>query len=73
MKKIIGFLSLITAFTITACTDKTEEVKTEVVTVPAPPVVVVKERPVVVIKDTPQKSTTVTFDKNGVKVVTKKN
>ena len=60
MKKIIGFLSLSFLLTIMACSDKPAVVKKEVVVVPAIPVVV------------PEKSTTISVDKNGVKVATKK-
>ena len=64
MKKIIGFLSLSALLTIMACSDKPAVVKKEVIVVPA--------TPVVVIKDLPEKSTTISVDKNGVKVATKK-
>ena len=65
MKKIIGFLSFIVAVTVVSCTAKEPQAKKEVIVVPAAPVIVVKDPPV--------KSTTVTFDKKGVKVETKKN
>jgi hypothetical protein len=47
-----------------ACNNKPAEVKKEVIVVPA--------SPVIIVKDPPAKSTTVTLDKNGVKVQTKK-
>ncbi len=68
MKKIIGFLSLAAVLTAASCNDKAPEAKKEVIVVPAPPVIIVKDPPV---KD--PKSTTVTFDKNGVKIETKKD
>ena len=62
MKKIICLLSLAVVVTTMACSDKPAEVKKEVIVVPSQ----------VLIKDPPEKSTTVTVDKNGVKVVAKK-
>jgi len=62
MKKIICLLSLAVVVTTIACSDKPAEVKKEVIVVPSQ----------VLIKDPPEKSTTVTVDKNGVKVVAKK-
>lgn len=65
MIKLTGILSLLVLFTITACSnDKTAEVKKEVIIVP------VSSAPVVV--EAPEKNTTISVDKNGVKVVTKK-
>jgi hypothetical protein len=64
MKKIIGLLSLAAILTTMACSDQPAEVKKEVIVVPS--------KPVVVVKDPPAKSTTVTVDKNGVKVEAKK-
>jgi hypothetical protein len=69
MKKIIGLLSLGSVLFFAACTDKPAEVQKEVIVVPAQPVIVVKEP---VVKEPVDKNTTVTLDKNGVKVVTKK-
>jgi hypothetical protein len=65
MKNIIGLLSLALVLVTMACNNKPAEVKKEVIIVPA-------TTPVVVIKEPPVKSTTVTLDKNGVKVETKK-
>ena len=62
MKKIIGFLSLAAVLTIMSC--KPAETKKEVVIVPA--------APVIIVKNPPEKGTTVTLDKNGVKVEAKK-
>jgi len=62
MKKIIGFLSFAAILTIMSC--KPVETKKEVVVVPA--------TPVIIVKDPPEKGTTVTLDKNGVKVEAKK-
>ena len=62
MKKIIGFLSFASVLTIISC--KPAETKKEVVIVPA--------SPVIIVKDPPEKGTTVTLDKNGVKVEAKK-
>jgi len=64
MKKIIGLFSFIVVFVTISCNDKTAEVKKEIIVVPA--------SPTVIIKDPPVKSTTVTLDKTGVKVQTKK-
>ncbi len=50
--------------TMLSCSNKPAEATKEVIVVPAAPVVVEKE--------VPEKSTTVTLDKNGVKVSTKK-
>lgn len=64
MKKIIGFLSLVAVITTLACTNKPAEVTKEVIVVPP--------SSTIIVKDPPEKSTTVTLDKNGVKVETKK-
>lgn len=68
MKKIIGFLSLAAALTVVSCNDKAPDAKKEVIVVPAAPVIIVKDPPA---KD-PATGTTITLDKNGVKVETKK-
>jgi len=60
MKKIIGFLPFAAILTITSCAGKPAEVKREVIIVPA-------ATPV-----PPEKGTTITLDKNGVKVEAKK-
>jgi hypothetical protein len=65
MKKIIGFLLLAAVLTAVSCNDKAPEAKKEVIVVPVAPVIIVKDPPV--------KSTTITLDKKGVKVETKKN
>lgn len=64
MKKIIGFFTLALGVLTISCTNKSSEPEKEVIIVPVAPVVVEKE--------VPEKSTTVTLDKNGVKVSTKK-
>ena len=64
MKKIIGFLSIAAVSTMMSCAEKPTETKKEIIVVPAAPVIIIKE-PV-------QKPTTITLDKNGVKVETKK-
>ncbi len=62
MKKIIGVVSLVSVVFIMSCgNDKPAEVKKEVVVVPASPE-----------KDPPKKPTTISLDKNGVTVETKK-
>lgn len=61
----MGFLSLWVALTAVSCTDRTTEVKKEVIVVPA-------AAPAVIVKDPPAKPTTISVDKNGVKVQTKK-
>ncbi len=71
MKKIIGLLSLGSVLVFAACTNKPAEAQKEVIVVPAQPVIVVKE-PQVVVKEPADKNNSVTLDKNGVKVVTKK-
>ncbi len=67
MKKIIGLFCTAFVFTIISCSNEPVETKKEVIVVPAPRVE--KKEPVVVEKDP---STTVTLDKNGVKVKSKK-
>lgn len=64
MKKQIGFFLMFALVTIMSCNDKPAEVKKEVIIVPA--------APVIIVKDPPAKSTTITVDKNGVKVEAKK-
>lgn len=66
MKKIIGLLSFVVVLVTISCSNKPAEVKKEVIVVPA-------TQPVVIVKDVPAKSTTVTLDKNGVKVEAKRN
>jgi len=61
MKKISGFLFLAIMVFAMACSNQPAAVKKEVIIVPS--TVLVKE---------PEKTTTVTLDKNGVKVVAKK-
>ena len=63
MKKIIVFLSMVTVFTVSSCTDQAKEVKKEVV---------VPVEPAIIVKDPPAKPTTLMLDKKGVKVETKK-
>ena len=64
MKKIIGLLSIAGLLAVMACSNnKPAEVKKEIIVVPTRTIVV----------DPPQKTTTVTLDKNGVKVQTKKD
>jgi len=65
MKKIIGFLSPALLFTIISCSNEPAETKKEVIVVP----VKTEKKEPVVIKDEP---TSITLDKNGVKVQTKK-
>lgn len=65
MKKIIGLLSLALVLVTMACNNKPAEVKKEVIVVPT-------TTPVIITTEPPAKSTTVTLDKNGVKVETKK-
>jgi len=62
MMAITGFFSFAAILTIMSC--KPAETKKEVVIVPA--------SPVIIVKDPPEKGTTVTLDKNGVKVEAKK-
>ena len=63
MKKIIVFLLMAAVLTLSFCTDQTKEVKKEVV---------VPVEPTIIVKDPPAKVTTITLDKKGVKVETKK-
>lgn len=78
MKKIISLTMLTSALFLAACNDETktvETVKPAPAAAPAPAkteVIVVNPAPAVVVKDPPAKSTTITLDKNGVKVGTKK-
>lgn len=53
-----------TVLIATSCTDQKKETKKEVIVVPA--------SPIIIVKDPPAKSTTISLDKNGVKVETKK-
>ncbi len=64
MKKIVSFLALIALVITISCSDKPAEVKKEIIVVPA--------APTIIVKDPPAKSTTITVDKNGVKVEAKK-
>ena len=64
MKNIIPLLSVAVVLIATSCTDQTKEVKKEVIVVPS--------QPTIIVKDPPAKSTTISLDKNGVKVETKK-
>ena len=64
MKKFIAFLSLAADLMITVYSCKPAETKKEVIVVPS--------APVIIVKDPPEKGTTVTLDKNGVKVEAKK-
>ena len=70
MNKIIGLFSLAIVFTIISCSNQPAETKKEVIVVPAAPVE--KPAPVIIVKDPPAKSTSVSVDKNGVKVETQK-
>lgn len=64
MKKIISFLSLAIMLFMMACSDKPAQ--KEVIVVPS-------AAPVIIVKDPPEKpGTTITLDKNGVKVEAKK-
>ncbi len=64
MKKIIAFLLLAAGLTITVYSCRPQETKKEVIVVPS--------TPVIIVKDPPEKGTTITLDKNGVKVEAKK-
>ncbi len=64
MKKIIALFILAAVTLVSVFSCKPAEVKKEVIVVPAAPVIIVKDPPV--------KSTTITLDKNGVKVEAKK-
>ena len=66
MKNIIGLFSLVAVFTAMSCTDQTKETKKEVIVVPAP---APAPAPVIIVKDPP--ATSISIDKNGVKVETK--
>ena len=65
MKKSTAILFAAIFFTITSCTDQKTEVKKEVIVTPA-------EKPVVVEKKELSKPTSISVDKNGVQVQTKK-
>jgi hypothetical protein len=65
MKKSIGLLSVMLALSVMSCTDRTTEVKKEVIVTPA-------EKPAVIVKEEPAKPTSISVDKNGVKVQSKK-
>jgi len=64
MKRIIGFLSLVTVL-VAITTSCRPAAKKEVIVVPS-------QQPVIIVKEPEKKSTTITLDKNGVKVEAKK-
>jgi hypothetical protein len=64
MKKIIALLSLAVAVTTIAYSCR-PAAKKEVIVVPS-------QQPVIIVKEPEKKSTTITLDKNGVKVEAKK-
>lgn len=64
MKKTVSFITLAALVTTISCSDKPAEVKKEIIVVPA--------APTIIVKDPPAKATTITVDKNGVKVESKK-
>jgi hypothetical protein len=66
MKKIIGLFSVTVIFTAISCSNQPAETKKEVIVVP---VTVEKKEPVIIEKEP---STTISLDKNGVKVKSKK-
>jgi hypothetical protein len=65
MKKIIPLFSMATVLMVSVFSCQPKEAKKEVIIVPT-------QSPVIVVKDPPEKSTTITLDKNGVKVEAKK-
>lgn len=67
MKKIIAIASF--AAVLGACTNEPARVNKEVIVVPAAPAAPTQT---IIVKDPPVKSTSVTLDKNGVKVESKK-
>lgn len=69
MKKILSLSLMSVALLVISCNNQPEETKKEVITTPPG---VIKTDPVIVVKDPPEKSTSVTLDKNGVKIETKK-
>lgn len=66
MNRIFAIAASAIIFTITSCANE-PETKKEVIVVPAP---VEKKEPVIVVSDNP--STSITVDKKGVEVKTKK-
>lgn len=82
MKKIIGLITLSALVGIAACNNESKPVETtKQAPAPAPvsapvttqtKVIVVHPAPTVIVKDPPAKGTTISLDKNGVKVETKK-
>lgn len=64
MKNFFACLSFVAVLMTVACSNQSPEAKKEIIVVPA--------SPTIIVKDPPQKSTTITVDKNGVKVGTKK-
>jgi len=70
MNKIIVLMSVFASFTFISCSNEPAETKKEVIVVPAP---VEKPAPeVIIVKEAPEKTPSITVDKNGVKVETKK-
>ncbi|MEP6674164.1 MAG: hypothetical protein ABJA78_03390 [Ferruginibacter sp.] len=66
MKKITGSAAIIVLITAWSCSNQPAEVKKEVIVVPEKTIVVEKKEVV------PEKNTSVSLDKNGIKVTTKK-
>lgn len=64
MKKIIALFIIAAVTLVSVFSCKPATVKKEVIVIPAAPIIIVKDPPV--------KSTTITLDKNGVKVEAKK-
>ena len=63
----MGLFTIALVLIAISCTDKTTEVKKEVIVVPAK-----TTAPAVIIKADPPKTTSIVVDKNGMKVETKK-
>jgi len=73
MKKTISLLSLSALLFTAACSNETKPAETtKQVPAAKTEVIVVKPAPTVIIKEAPAKPTTITLDKNGIKVGTKK-
>ena len=73
MKKIIGLVAVSATILLAACGNETQPAAaTQTAPAPTKEVIVVNPSPTVIVKEAPAKSTTITLDKNGVKVGTKK-
>ncbi len=72
MKKLTGLVLIYSMVFLAACGNETETATAPVAPAPTKEVIVVQPEPKVIVKEAPAKPTTISLDKNGVKVGTKK-